>query len=267
GRSEGVGRLVEPRRRDADESERAAAEEPAGPSRAQLEAAAAAARAEEVAAAGAERVARDRLAALERVLEEREGLPPAARALAERGERLVLSELEVEPGDERAITAALGARASALVASDSQAALRLLDRAREEGLGGLTVVLERALREDVRIGGGSAIPGSCAPWPRLPSGRTRSSRPLPGSRRGSRRRFARGSTRVPCARGRSAPSSVGSEPPRPSCGARPPRPASARRRSRSSWPSSRARLRRCGSARGRSRRATKRIATASPGGS
>jgi chromosome segregation protein len=150
-RSEGIGRLVEPLRRDADESERAAAEEPAGPSRAQLEAAAAAARAEEVAAAGAERVARDRLAALERVLEEREGLPPAARALAERGERLVLSELEVAPGDERAVTAALGARASALVASDPQAALRLLDQAREEGLGGLTVVLEGALREDVRI--------------------------------------------------------------------------------------------------------------------
>jgi chromosome segregation protein len=150
-RSEAIGRLVEPLRRDAEESERAAAEEPAGPSRAQLEAAAAAARAEEVAAAGAERVARDRLAALERVLEEREGLPPAARALAERGERLVLSELEVAPGDERAVTAALGARASALVAADPQAALRLLDQAREEGLGGLTVVLERALREDVQI--------------------------------------------------------------------------------------------------------------------
>ena len=150
-RSEAIGRLVEPLRRDAEESERAAAEEPAGPSRAQLEAAAAAARAEEVAAAGAERVARDRLAALERVLEEREGLPPAARALAERGERLVLSELEVAPGDERAVTAALGARASGLVAADPQAALRLLDQAREEGLGGLTVVLERALREDVQI--------------------------------------------------------------------------------------------------------------------
>ena len=150
-RSEAIGRLVEPLRRDAEESERAAAEEPAGPSRARLEAAAAAARAEEVAAAGAERVARDRLAGLERVLEEREGLPPAARALAERGERLVLSELEVAPGDERAVTAALGARASALVAVDPQAALRLLDQAREEGLGGLTVVLERALREDVQI--------------------------------------------------------------------------------------------------------------------
>jgi chromosome segregation protein len=45
-RSEAIGRLVDPLRRDADESERAAAEEPAGPSRAQLEAAAAAARAE-----------------------------------------------------------------------------------------------------------------------------------------------------------------------------------------------------------------------------
>ena len=150
-RSEAIGRLVEPLRRDAEESERAAAAEPDGPSRAQLEAAAAAARAERDAAAGAERVARERLAALERVLEEREGLPPAARALAERGARLVLSELEVEPGDERAITAALGARASALVAADPEAALALLEQAREEGLGGLTVVLERALGEDVRI--------------------------------------------------------------------------------------------------------------------
>src|SRR5438067_2134063 len=145
-RSEAIGRLVEPLRRDAEESERAAADRPVGPTRAQLEAAAAAARAEQDAAAAAARVARERLATLERVLEEREGLPPAARALAERGERLVLSELDVAPGDERAVTAALGARASALVASDPQAALRLLDQAREAGLGGLTVVLERALR-------------------------------------------------------------------------------------------------------------------------
>src|SRR5439155_14914077 len=100
---------------------------------------------------GAERVARERLAALERVLEEREGLPPAARALAERGERLVLSLLEVEPGDEWAITAALGARASALVASDPEAALALLEQARKEGLGGLTVVVGEGLLDEVRI--------------------------------------------------------------------------------------------------------------------
>jgi chromosome segregation protein len=150
-RSEAIGRLVEPLRRDAEESEQALATEPAGPSRAQLEAAAAAARAERDGAVGAEQVARERLAALERVLEEREGLPPAARALAERGERLVLSLLEVEPGDERAITAALGARGSALVASDPAAALALLEEARREGLGGLTVVVGEGVLDEVRI--------------------------------------------------------------------------------------------------------------------
>ncbi|HYZ79419.1 MAG TPA: AAA family ATPase [Gaiellaceae bacterium] len=149
-RSEAIGRLVEPLRRDAEESERAAAHRPTGPTRAQLEAAAAAARAERDAAKAAERVARERLATLERILEEREGLPPAARALAERGERLVLSELEVAPGEERAITAGLGARASALVASDPQAALALLERARAEGLGSLSVVVDGAL-DEVRV--------------------------------------------------------------------------------------------------------------------
>ena len=44
------------------------------------------------------RTAAERLAALERSLAEREGIPPAARALAEEGERLVLAELEVEAG-------------------------------------------------------------------------------------------------------------------------------------------------------------------------
>src|SRR5207248_2957210 len=67
-RSEAIGRLVEPLRRDAEESERAAADRPVGPTRAQLEAAAAAARAERDAAAPAERVARERLETLERVL-------------------------------------------------------------------------------------------------------------------------------------------------------------------------------------------------------
>jgi chromosome segregation protein len=150
-RSEAIGRLVEPLRRDAEESERALAERPEGPTRAQLEAAAGAARAERDGAADAERVARERLAALERVLEEREGLPPAARALAERGERLVLTTLEVEAGDERAVTAALGARAAALVAPDPEAALELLEQARSEGLGGLTVVLEGGLPDGVQI--------------------------------------------------------------------------------------------------------------------
>ena len=45
------------------------------------------------------RLGRDRLGALERALAELEGLPPAARALRERGETLVLSSLDVDQGD------------------------------------------------------------------------------------------------------------------------------------------------------------------------
>ena len=65
------------------------------------------------------RLARERLAALEHSLAEREGLPPAARALAEEGERLALSLLEVDAGYERAVAAALARRAAALVAADA----------------------------------------------------------------------------------------------------------------------------------------------------
>src|SRR5213079_1846903 len=52
-----------------------------------------------------------------------EGLPPAARALAAQGERLVLDLLEVPPGRERAVAAALGHRGAALLASDPASAL------------------------------------------------------------------------------------------------------------------------------------------------
>jgi chromosome segregation protein len=86
-------------------------------------------------------LARTRLEALERGLAEREGIPPAARELAERGERLALSLLHVEPGDERAVAAALGSRASAIVADDARTALELLEQARAAGLGNLTVVM------------------------------------------------------------------------------------------------------------------------------
>jgi len=86
------------------------------------------------------RLARERQRALERVLAEQEGLPPAARALAERGATLALAALEVDPGSERAVAAALRARASAILANDPAAALALLERAREEGLGSLTVL-------------------------------------------------------------------------------------------------------------------------------
>jgi chromosome segregation ATPase len=87
------------------------------------------------------RTTRERLAAVERALAEREGLPPAARALAEQGARLALAELEVEPGRERAVAAALGARGSALLAEDVETALRLLEQAREAGLGNLAVLV------------------------------------------------------------------------------------------------------------------------------
>ena len=87
--------------------------------------------------------AQERLATLERSLAEREGIPPAARALAEQGERLALSLLGVEPGTERAVAAALGARASALVAADPKAALALLERAAAAGLGSLRVLAGR----------------------------------------------------------------------------------------------------------------------------
>jgi len=87
------------------------------------------------------RTTRERLAAVERGLAEREGLPPAARALAEQGARLALSELQVDAGRERAVAAALGARGSALLVDDVQAGLRLLEQAHAAGLGNLTVLV------------------------------------------------------------------------------------------------------------------------------
>ena len=91
--------------------------------------------------------ASERLATLERSLAEREGLPPAARALAEEGEKLALSALEVEPGAERAVAAALGPRASALLAPDARSALALLERAAAMGLGSLRVLAGREPRD------------------------------------------------------------------------------------------------------------------------
>jgi chromosome segregation ATPase len=89
-------------------------------------------------------LAKERLVALERTLAELEGLPPAARALAEQGERLLLSSLEVPDGDERAVAAALAWRAAALLAPDPEAGLKLLERARAAGLGNLGVVVRKA---------------------------------------------------------------------------------------------------------------------------
>src|SRR5437763_204667 len=87
------------------------------------------------------RTTRERLSAVERALAEREGLPPAARALAEQGARLALSELEVEPGRERAVAAALGPRGSALLADDVRTGLALLEEAHAAGLGNLPVLV------------------------------------------------------------------------------------------------------------------------------
>src|SRR5262245_39293112 len=58
-------------------------------------------------------LARERLAMLERSLAEREGLPPAARAFAEQGERLLLSLLDVPAGEEGAVGVGLGPRGCA----------------------------------------------------------------------------------------------------------------------------------------------------------
>ncbi len=92
----------------------------------------------------------ERLRALDRALAEREGLPPAARALAEEGERIALSLLDVEAGRERAVAAALGPRASALVAADAASGFALLERARAAGLGSLMVLVDRDPGELVR---------------------------------------------------------------------------------------------------------------------
>ncbi len=94
-------------------------------------------------------LARERLAALERSLAEREGLPPAARALAEHGERLALSLLDVAPGEERAVAASLGRLASAIVADDPARGLELLLEAQAAGLGSLMVLVGRDPREIV----------------------------------------------------------------------------------------------------------------------
>src|SRR5579859_1082713 len=87
------------------------------------------------------RIAEARAAALRRALDEREGLPPAARALSERGERLALSALEVDPGAERAVAAALGHRAAAVLAATPERALELVEHARSAGLGSLVVLV------------------------------------------------------------------------------------------------------------------------------
>ncbi len=88
-------------------------------------------------------MARERLTALEQSLAEREGLPPAARALAEAGEQLALQLLDVAPGHERSVAAALSHRASAIVADSPARALELVVSAMSSGLGSLLVLVGR----------------------------------------------------------------------------------------------------------------------------
>jgi chromosome segregation protein len=89
------------------------------------------------------RSARERVLTLERALGEREGIAPAARTLAGEGQTLALSRLDVEPGTERAVAAALGWRASAVLAPDAATGLELLREAWSRGLGSLTVLVGR----------------------------------------------------------------------------------------------------------------------------
>ena len=153
-RAESVSALRERTRVELAESD-AVARRP-GPSPTELELAAneatAAARAAAHARADlAERaeLAKERLAALERSLAEREGIAPAARMLAEEGAELALSLLDVAPGEERAVAAALGWSASAVVAEDAAAGLALLRRARDAGLGSLAVLVGKRPAERV----------------------------------------------------------------------------------------------------------------------
>jgi chromosome segregation protein len=111
-------------------------------------------------------LARGRLAALEGALAEREGIPPAARALVEGGERLVLNEIVAAPGDERAVAAALGHLASAVVAGDAQRGLELVRRAQASGLGSLVVLVgkdPRALVESLPVVEADELLASPAP--------------------------------------------------------------------------------------------------------
>ena len=97
------------------------------------------------------RLARERLVALEQSLAEREGLPPAARALAEEGEQLALLLLEVEAGAERSTAAALGHRASAVLAATPARGLELIEKAKSAGLGSVLVLVGRDPRELVDV--------------------------------------------------------------------------------------------------------------------
>ena len=129
----------------------AASGRPRAPSPAQLARAADEARSVTRRPAARVELARERLAALDRSLAEREGLPPAARALAEAGERLALSLLDVEPGARaRRRGSARPSRLGRARATTPTRALALVERARAAGLGSLVVLVGRDPRELVR---------------------------------------------------------------------------------------------------------------------
>ena len=74
----------------------------------------------------------------------RRAFRPQRERFAEDGARLALAALDVEPGAERAVAAALRTRAAAVIADDPAVGLALLQRARAAGLGSLTVLAGRS---------------------------------------------------------------------------------------------------------------------------
>ncbi len=153
-RHESAQRLLSELQQELADARRA----PAGPSPAELgrladdaDAAARAAVREQEDLEARVRLARERLVALEQSLAEREGLPPAARALAEEGEQLALQLLEVETGAERSTAAALGHRASAVLAANPARGLELIEKARAAGLGSVLVLVGQDPRALVNV--------------------------------------------------------------------------------------------------------------------
>src|SRR3954470_23480011 len=88
-----------------------------------------AARTTAAAAADAEQLAGARLQALEAAVQRGEGLSASARALQEAGARLVVEGVEAAPGFERAVAAALGWRAGAVVAERIDDAIGMIGAA------------------------------------------------------------------------------------------------------------------------------------------
>jgi len=151
-RAESAAALLERFRAETPAAEEDQREEPSDAARLECEAveaaeASRAAERERTACVERAELVGERRRALEQALAEQEGLPPAARALAEDGARLALAELEIEPGSERAVAAALRSRASAVLADDPAVGLALLQRARAAGLGSLTVLAGRSPQE------------------------------------------------------------------------------------------------------------------------